>query len=194
MFDIWGLEEIPKDKRVIRIEFRVLREVIKQLGIDNIKELFKHLDSLWAYCTQKWLKFQDRPGKHHTQRTTFHWWTLVQNSFMGVQDANSFIRAKAIRIDSERLRNQALGYFTSLIASEAEEMKLEISEEINYRERLLALIKSTEWLGKDNYDFNEEVKRKRVKYHRAMERMGEVREMRSELGFPMGSDSGKRIH
>ncbi|MFC1534500.1 hypothetical protein ACFL7M_14175 [Thermodesulfobacteriota bacterium] len=193
MFDIWGLETIPEDKRVIRIEFRIWREVIRQLGIDGINELFKHLDNLWGYCTKNWLKFQDRPGKHHTMRKTFEWWETVQNSFMGVQDPNPLIRAKAIRIDSERLRNQALGYFTSLIAAEAEEMNLGISEDIDYRQKLISLIKNTEWLGKDNHDFNEEVKRKRNNFHRVMEKTEIVRQMRHELGFPLGSHSGKRI-
>ncbi|MBN2058924.1 MAG: hypothetical protein JW882_00790, partial [Deltaproteobacteria bacterium] len=192
MFDIWGIEEIPEDMRIIRIEFQLRRQVIKDLGIDTIKDLYSLLDFLWAYCTKKWLKFQDRPGKHHTQRETFKWWKIIQKGFLGVQDAIPLIRAKAISIDSEKLRNQALGFFTSLMASEAEKKNLNIDEDIDYREILIALIKSTEWVGKDNYDFNEEVKRKRIKYHRTIKKLNQIIEERIGLGFPIGNISVER--
>ena len=70
MFDIWKLPEVPEGFQVIRVEFEIHREVIKQLGIEGPEELFLLQRNAWSYCTQSWLKFQDRPGTHHTQRET----------------------------------------------------------------------------------------------------------------------------
>jgi hypothetical protein len=46
MYDIWKLEDIPKDKKVIRVEFQLRRQAIKEVGIDTIDDLFKHPDNL----------------------------------------------------------------------------------------------------------------------------------------------------
>ena len=73
MFNIWGIRSVPDSLKVIRIEFQLRREVIKDLGLDQVDSLFSHCDNLWAYCSKEWLKFQSRPGKHHTQRKTFRW-------------------------------------------------------------------------------------------------------------------------
>ena len=194
MFDIWKLEEIPEGMKVIRIEFQLRREVIREVAIDTIDDLFKYPDNLWAYCTKNWLKFQDMPGKHHTQRETLNWWKEIQNGFMGVQDAVPIIRNKALRIEEEALRNQALGYLTSLVALEMEEMGLNIPHRINFKEAILSIINSSERIGKDDNDFMDEVQRKRIKYHRSMAKMEQVRERRSELGFPIGNIDAKRIN
>ena len=62
MYDIWGINEIPEGKKIIRIEFQMRREVLKQLGLKKVEDLFQKIDQAWAYCTKNWLKFQDRPG------------------------------------------------------------------------------------------------------------------------------------
>jgi len=41
MFDIWGLKEVPEGKKIIRIEFQMRREVLKQLGLRRLKISFK---------------------------------------------------------------------------------------------------------------------------------------------------------
>ena len=79
MFDIWGIEQIPPGMKIIRIEFQLRREAIKSLLIDQVIDLFE-FEQVRVYLTD-WLKFQDRPGEHHTQRTTLEWWKKVQNGY-----------------------------------------------------------------------------------------------------------------
>lgn len=85
MFDVWRLPSVPLGRRVIRVEFQLRREAIKDLGIDTLAELLAQGGNVWAYCTQEWLKLQDDPGKHHTQQQTLPWWGVVQNGFAGAQ-------------------------------------------------------------------------------------------------------------
>ena len=109
MYDVWGISEVPETKRVIRVEFQLRREPLKNLGIDTIEDCLKILDSIWGYCTQKWLKFQTNPGKHHTQRKTLGWWQTVQNNFIGVSDPVPAIRAKAVRTTQFPIGNSGRG-------------------------------------------------------------------------------------
>jgi hypothetical protein len=194
MFNIWNLENHPEEEKVIRIEFQLRREAIKDLGINSVNDLFGHPENVWAYCTQDWLKFQDNPGAHHTQRETFDWWIQIQNSFMGIQDAEPLIRNKAIRIDEEQIRKQTMGYLTSLAAIEMIERGIDMPVKINFREVILSIFNDVERIGKDDDDFFDEVMRKFANYNRAIVRTNQTREKRYELGFPVGSSSGKRIY
>ena len=97
MYDVWGIDEVPETKRAIRVEFQLRRAPLKDLGIDTMDDCIGMLDNIWAYCTQKWLKFQTNPGKHHTQRKTLRWWQTIQNHFFGVSEPVPAIRAKAVR-------------------------------------------------------------------------------------------------
>jgi len=99
MHDIWRLKKVPSGKKVIRIEFQLRREVIKELGISTIEDVLKHRENLWLYCTKKWLKFQSKPGMHHTQRKTLKWWKAVQLAKMQNTAAYPLIRNKAVTRD-----------------------------------------------------------------------------------------------
>jgi hypothetical protein len=65
MFDVWGIDEVPKGKKIIRIEFQLRREALKEMGLDTFDDFFENIEKVWAYCTKKWLKFEDNPGMHH---------------------------------------------------------------------------------------------------------------------------------
>jgi len=103
MYDIWGIKEVPEGKKIIRIEFQIRREVLNELGLKTVDDLFQKADRAWASCTQKWLKFQDRPGLHHTQRSTFKWYEEIQDGFRGVQGAEPLVREKAVKMDKKKL-------------------------------------------------------------------------------------------
>lgn len=121
MFDIWGIDEVPKGKKIIRIEFQLRREALKELGLKRVEDLLPKIDQAWAYCTKSWLKFQDRPGLHHTQRSTFKWYEEIQDGFQGVQGAEPLIREKAVRMNKIKLIQQANGLILALHAIAQEE-------------------------------------------------------------------------
>ncbi|WP_229591525.1 hypothetical protein [Pseudodesulfovibrio sediminis] len=118
MHKVWRIEKVPENKKVIRVEFQIMREAIKELGIDDLVDGIGFMDALWGYCTKKWLKFRSNPGKHHTQRKTLPWWSMVQNSFQGTCDPVPAIRAKAVRTTQLQLSHQLLGIATSLAATD----------------------------------------------------------------------------
>ena len=109
MYDVWKIKEVPEGKKIIRIEFQLRREVLKEASLKKPVDLFQKIDKAWAYCTKKWLKFQDRPGLHHTQRSTFKWYEEIQDGFNGVQGAEPLVREKAVSTDKKRLVQLANG-------------------------------------------------------------------------------------
>jgi hypothetical protein len=166
MFDVWGLNEVTGGKRIIRIEFQLRREVIKSLGMHVIAELFAYCPSAWAYCTQNWLKFQDCPGLHHTQRATLPWWQIVQKGFLGVQDAKPSIREKAFRGDKKQLALQAYGQLTSLAAVVIEERPSLGEKQLGINDVFDILALELGLAGKNKADLNDRVVFKRAKYNR----------------------------
>lgn len=167
MYVVWGLDALPEQKRMIRIEYQIRREILKELGIENITDLHQKLPNLWSYCTRKWLKFQDQPGKHHTARKTLEWWQIVQDGFQGVQDAEPLIREKAYRQDKKQLTMQTYGLLTSLKAAELEQQEQSIDKTVRLEECFNTLRRELIFNGKNSNDMNERIIRKRARHHRA---------------------------
>jgi hypothetical protein len=117
MYDIWGIEEVPEERKVIRVEFQLRREILTELAVNGVEDLFEFQSNLWAYCGKKWLKFQTNPGKHHTQRKVLDWWKVVQKGYAGAQGRNPLIRSKAAQFDIDQNCAQAIGHLKGLTAS-----------------------------------------------------------------------------
>ena len=166
MYDIWKIEEVPEGQKVIRIEFQLRREVLKEIGLKCVDDLLPKIDGAWAYCTRKWLKFQDRPGFHHTQKRTFDWYREIQNGFNGVQGAEPLVRIKAVQMDKKRLVQQANGLIAALHAIRQEETGMNPDEPVKgadclatYANEFYADLSAVNKIG-------EKVKKNRSRYHR----------------------------
>lgn len=170
MFDVWGIDEVPKGKKIIRIEFQLRREALKQMGLDTFDDFFESIENVWAYCTKKWLKFEDNPGMHHTQRSTLKWWEVVENAFNGVQDPKPIVRSRAFRTDMRQLARQAFGQITSLEAALLEEQGAELNKNVDMFETVETYLKVLHEDGKDERALNERIALKRARYHRAREK------------------------
>lgn len=182
MYDIWGLQAIPQGWTVIRVEYQLMRQAIKDLGLDTPDDLFCLSVNLWAYCTQEWLKLQDRPGNHHTQRKTLQWWSVVQGGYNQVQGAYPLVRYKAIKSKQEHLIRQAYGLMTSLTALQQEQAGADIAELADFNDCLSAIFESLDYLGGER-DFGIRVFEKRAKNSREYEKNAHIQELRQKLGF-----------
>jgi len=184
LFDIWGLTEIPEGYKAIRVEYQLRRQAITELGMNCPDDVFQFGSNAWAYCSQYWLKFQDRPGTHHTQRNTLPWWQQVQTGYQGAQNAHPLIRAKALRADKKQIMQQAFGLLSSLTAIQQEELHEKIGTDADLAECLMALFNGSELLDAKKRNFGEKVTAKRAKYSRSKQKAEEVAILRRSLGFP----------
>ncbi|MDD5474894.1 MAG: hypothetical protein PHU03_00090 [Syntrophales bacterium] len=168
MYDIWGIDEVPPDQKIIRIEFQLRRPVLKELGLNCDRDLINKATGAWAYCTGEWLKFQDRPGLHHTQRRTFDWYRHIQEGFQGAQDAEPLIRNKAVRVDKKRLLQQINGSIISLKAIEQEERGINDSGPLTMQDAVLTYAQEITNHQMEYEDIQERLKKKRARYHREL--------------------------
>jgi len=166
MYDIWGIQETPEKKKIIRIEFQLRRDVLQDLIINNIDDLFQKIDNIWAYCTKNWLKFQDSPGLHHTQRSTFKWYEEIQDGFRGVQGAEPLVRKKAIKMDKKKLMQQATGLIQSLHAINQEVKGVDQNKPVNMEDCINSYVNEVNKNRPDPSEVQEKVTRKRARFHR----------------------------
>jgi hypothetical protein len=166
MFDIWGIKEVPPGKKIIRIEFEMKREVLRELGLKTAEDLFQKIDQAWAYCTKNWLKFQDRPGLHHTQRSTFKWYEEIQDGFRGVQGAEPLVREKAVSMDKKRLMQQANGLIVALHAIDQEEKREDRDKPVSMFECVTSYVNELEKNYPESAETTAKVASKRAKVHR----------------------------
>ena len=184
MYDIWGLKEVPEGGRIARVEFRIRREVLRELGIDSIWSGLNYARNLWGYCTESWLKFQDRPDLHHTQQHTLPWWLTVQRGFMGEQKAHPLIRAKTVAANKTQLTQQMLGQLSSLFALESDG-DITPGGEIQIEEQLSKVIEGNALVGMNPGKFHERVRRKIAKYAQDTEKFKNAQAQRKALGLPV---------
>jgi hypothetical protein len=170
MFEVWKLDQVPEGRKIIRIEFQLRREVIKSLGLNVIQDLFEDAPRAWAYCTQNWLKFQDRPGLHHTQRTTLPWWQAVQKGFLGVQDAEPLVREKASAGEIRQLALQTYGSLTSFVSAVLELRPSWGGKQLTLTDAFNMLALELISAGKDEDNLNGMVEFKRANYSRVKEK------------------------
>lgn len=188
MYDIWQLEEVPEGKKVIRVEFQLRREALKALGLDCIEDAFKSLENVWAYCTQKWLKFQTS-GKHHTQRRTLPWWKKVQQNYLGVHDPVPSIRAKAIRNDQKQLSAQLVGLATSLAATLDEEDGKLYPDSLCSVDLESVFHEAISISGKTPPELLESITEKKSNYYRDKLKYRILNSERFKFGLPADSDA-----
>lgn len=115
MYKVWGIGEVPSGHKVIRVEFEVRREVLKDAGLGDWDLLRDGLENLWAYCSQKWLRVVVEKT-HHTTERLLDWWRVVQGAFVGAMDAVPAVRLASHEQDLRAAVGQVRGYMTSIVA------------------------------------------------------------------------------
>jgi hypothetical protein len=193
MYDVWGIEKIPDGHKIIRVEFQLRREAIKELGIDLIDTFSQLSTDLWGYCTEKWLCFKDHPEKHHSLRTTLPWWKAVQNGYDKSQKANPLVRNKAFNVQEKQLFCQAYGLIRSL-----EALKIEKSKDPNRKKptmlgALLEFCELAPVYEKNDDEFLLDVEEKRSKYQRLRDRLKETNANKAPIHPPSPHLSGGTV-
>jgi hypothetical protein len=190
MYDIWGIRVVPDKFRLIRVEFQVRRDAIKELGINTLADLLMLHKNLWAYCTREWLKFQDDAKKHHTQQETMQWWKIVQEGFSGGQAACPLVRAKAVAVAEKQLLQQLLGQMTSLAALYHAGV-VEADELVELQSLMQLLGRTVKKTGMDDQELTKRVKEKIAKLNRKAEKFEKATSARKVTEVVLETDPTK---
>jgi hypothetical protein len=114
-----GDDWLQKETPLTRIEFRILRDVLRDFGIHSLSDLLQCESGLSRYCCNKWFRMiSERKSKTHTERQkSSELWQEVQKLFEtyfpGVEGHGSDVsrgqRAKILQCSVDSLEKQALG-------------------------------------------------------------------------------------
>ncbi len=183
MFDIWGLDSVPEDCKVIRVEFQLRREALRELGLDEYCQLEAGLPHLWSRCSKEWLKLVDDNAKHSSRQKLLPWWKIVQAGLPGSQQAYPLVRARAISEEATHLHKLILGSVASLTALYRQGDLLAVGEVLDLHSHVamtLQRVCSSEW---DDDKFTQKVKEKQAKRMRCEEKFAKATRLRAALGI-----------
>jgi len=108
LYELWGVD---KEAPVWRVEFQLRREALKEFGIETFDDLLNASQSLWQYCTSKWLSVR---GKGPPAR----FWESVQAARF-TPDSASLLLIKRERMRSGMTEKQAADQIGGIVESYA---------------------------------------------------------------------------
>jgi hypothetical protein len=117
---------------VWRLEFQFRRQVLKDFGIDNTKDLIESQTKLWRYAASKWLRLVQRSeNDQQKSRWPLHpLWQTLQGVSFGPDDGEGLFRIPKQRFPSnDHMFINGLGGITTFMAKEGFE---DIDEAINH--------------------------------------------------------------
>jgi len=180
MYDIWNIHSVPDGFKVIRIEFQLRREILRELAVDTIWHFINHPQSLWNYCVHKWLKFVDDRALDGREQQLIPFWKTVQDGFIHSQNCPPMVRAKMVEVEQRRAAQHILGHLTSLIAMKCETPHPSVRLEDN-----LALVTSgAKLIGMNDAVLSERVRLKMSKKIKITEKFEMAQAIRNSQGLP----------
>ncbi|MEI2815390.1 MAG: hypothetical protein V9E99_02865 [Microthrixaceae bacterium] len=112
---IWG-ERFDRSKQVLRVEFEVGRQGLKEFGIDSPQDGLEMAPEMWASVTESWLSYRS-PS---TDQTRSRWpvapeWVSVQHaSLRGGVVGIDRVRAARRKGELQRLVPALVGYMAGV--------------------------------------------------------------------------------
>jgi len=84
--DIWG-ENFDPEQSVLRVEFEVARDALRQFGVNRPDDVLDATGSLWVYLTTQWLTHRMVTNdQNKSRRPTSPEWLGVQRARIGEND------------------------------------------------------------------------------------------------------------
>lgn len=110
---------------VWNIEFEIKSECLRQFDITTIEDVLKHLQSLWQYCTTKWLVKVDRINERIERCPVNADWLSIQKNYNNFHSLGLIKAEKQISSDANILVPNIVGNITSY---SARKRKININE------------------------------------------------------------------
>ncbi|WP_246314782.1 replication initiation factor domain-containing protein [Paenibacillus foliorum] len=111
--DVWNENDWNSKNEVWRVEFQLRREVLKELTIDNIEQLFKKIDELWVYLTVDWLTIRQPSSDNVSRWKIKRKWKHIQKADLAYEPT-PLIRESVKQGNLKQLLDQAAGLMMSV--------------------------------------------------------------------------------
>lgn len=143
---IWG-DRYQRDKQVLRVEFELGRQGLKEYGVSSPLDGIEHASTLWASVTDKWLTY-----RYPTEDQTRSRWPIA-SEWVDVQNAT--LRGGVVGIDRIRA------------ARRNGELRLILPAAVGYLARIGALVGATDTtstLGAMRHLIGEDERRRGIQF------------------------------
>ena len=115
--DIWHENGWDGKEDVVRFEFQIRRQILKEMSVDSVEDLKQRLADLWRYCTHDWLRVCIPGSKNNQSRWKVKdYWKLIQDGYNLFGKAYGVLRLKTKQLNCDRLMKQARGCLVSAAA------------------------------------------------------------------------------
>lgn len=117
--ELWRKTGWDGVRPIWRLEFEFKREVITQKGLSGLYQTLEHLDGLWAYATDEWLRLT-LPSEHDSTRS--RWpihplWACLASIDWGENGGPLLDRFSSVSVPSEKhILSRLLSSITTLMA------------------------------------------------------------------------------
>lgn len=119
MKDIWRENGWDGEAPVTRVEFQLRRDVLKEMGIEDVTSVRTRMGDVWEYLTNDWLRVVRRSRRDgHRHRWPVHpfWRPVMKASPMFGELVNRIERERQFAPSGVLLEKMALGIMTSMVA------------------------------------------------------------------------------
>ena len=164
MYGIWGVEKFKSGRRIIRVEFQIRRPVLKSFKIDDLDQLDKLTDNLWAYLTNNWLKLLVKKERNLDRQKLLPWWEAVQQGFGENNKPADRLKNIARRQQQDQTAKLCLSYLTNLKACEVAATRMPIDAEFTLDLCFKTLMRQINIMGIDRKEITKMVRTKIAKY------------------------------
>ena len=114
-YEIWDNNGLNINN-VWNIEFEIKSEYLRQFNINTIEDILKHLESLWQYCTAKWLVKVDRINERIERCPINADWLNIQKNYKDFSSHGLIKTEKQLSSDANILVPNIVGNITSYSA------------------------------------------------------------------------------
>lgn len=115
--DLWRQNGWNGLDAIARVEMRNKREILHEMGIETMEDLFEKLPNSWAYSTQQWIRHTvPTADKNSARWPESQWWQVVQGASFGRDDKDPAQRQKVRLFHQKRILSTIIGYMESWAA------------------------------------------------------------------------------
>lgn len=109
--EVWGEQTYA---RVMRVEFQIRREALRELGIEECSDL-KNIAGIWEYLALIWFSLRLPEDKNTSRRALHPFWISVQSVAKNLGESVTIVRKRfRAKPNKDRVLAQLRGLFVSL--------------------------------------------------------------------------------
>ena len=138
-----------------RVEFQLRRKVLKEMNLDQVKDIFKNEDKLWSYLTGEWLTLRAKSKSNVSRCKEKRKWAIIKSAGK-LKPVSPLVREKVKQGDVKRLYNQAVGLIYTIAA-------VSNFDTIDGPLEMLKIISNIK-LKREGTDFQRKVNKRRSKF------------------------------